>query len=141
MACWQLFTVVAALLAVSPLTAWAEKADSVDEKTGLALGEHFELVRASCTGCHSPRLITQARLSKDDWNATLRWMQATQGLWSFPPATENQILDYLVRHYGPSDAVPRRRPLPPGLRPPTREALARMESTGRTLENAKNLKK
>lgn len=109
----------------SALTAAAAERAVVDAATGLAVDEHFELVRANCTVCHSPKIITQTRLSRDEWRATLRWMQATQGLWSFPAATEKQILDYLSRHYGPGDRALRRKPLPPNLRPPTREAVAR----------------
>ena len=33
----------------------------------------------------------------------IRWMQETQGLWQFEPATENTILQYLSSYYSPKE--------------------------------------
>lgn len=72
----------------------------IDTTTGLIVGAGFELVRTHCTGCHSAKLVTQNRLSRDGWVSAIRWMQQTQGLWDLGPQ-ENKILDYLHTHYGP----------------------------------------
>ena len=37
-------------------TLTAAVADSVDKETGLALDPNFIIVKAQCTGCHSPKL-------------------------------------------------------------------------------------
>ena len=93
-----------------------------DAETGLVRTEGFELVRANCTVCHSARIVTATRASRDQWLAMIRWMQETQGLWLFPPRTEATILDYLARHYGVRPGVWRRPPLSPDLLPPPEEA-------------------
>lgn len=89
----------------------------VDAGTGLVIDQHWELVKAHCSGCHSTRLVTQNRGSRETWLKLIRWMQDTQGLWSLDDATEQGILDYLSRHYGPLN-VGRRAPLPQTMRPP-----------------------
>ena len=39
-------------------------------------------------------------MGEEQWNATIRWMQKTQGLW---PLGDNQkiIVDYLRKNYPP----------------------------------------
>ena len=74
------------------------------------------LVRAHCSSCHSERLVTQNRGTRDDWLRTIRWMQETQNLWAIPPDAEKAILDYLATHYPPGRAA-RRPPLHPSLMP------------------------
>ncbi len=69
--------------------------------TGLVEAEGLPLVIAHCTGCHSGKLITQNRLSKDGWQETIRWMQKTQNLWDLGE-DENIIVDYLAKNYAPS---------------------------------------
>ncbi len=76
-----------------------------------------ELVRGHCSGCHSERLITQNRGTRDDWLRTIRWMQRTQNLWPLEPTVEKTILDYLATNYPPGRAS-RRPPLHPSLMPP-----------------------
>lgn len=92
-------------------------AQTVDPATGLVLDQHWELVRAHCTVCHSARQVTQQRGSRDTWLYVIRWMQKTQGLWQFDPVTEGAILDYLEKNYAPS-ASHRRAPLAAELLPP-----------------------
>lgn len=89
----------------------------VDEATGLIVDEHWELVKAQCTVCHSARLVTQQRASRQTWLNLIKWMQQTQGLWKFDTVTENSILDYLAKNYAPSASY-RRAPLEPALMPP-----------------------
>jgi len=68
--------------------------------TGLVFDDRFDIVRSSCTSCHSAKLITQNRMSRDNWEKTIRWMQETQKLWDLGP-NEPMILDYLAEHYAP----------------------------------------
>ena len=89
----------------------------IDPETGFVLAAGFELVEANCTACHSSRLTLQMRANRDGWLELIRWMQRTQNLWQFPPATEAEIVDYLATHYAPTAARFRRRPLDPSLLP------------------------
>ncbi len=107
---WRLFGVLC-LLPVLPAAG-----SQLDKKTGLALAPGFEVVSAQCTVCHSARLITQNRASREGWQDMIRWMQETQGLWPLGEQ-EGLVLDYLAANYGPL-SVGRRRPLPPELMPP-----------------------
>ena len=91
-------------------------AADVDEASGLIKAPGWELVRANCGGCHSHGLITQQRADRQTWLNLIRWMQATQNLWQFPPDTEAQILDYLTANYPPQPNR-RRAPIPPSLMP------------------------
>ena len=69
--------------------------------TGMAYDQNFEIVRAACTSCHSAKLITQNRATREGWKQMIKWMQATQGL---PDLGKNEpiILNYLAKHYAPT---------------------------------------
>ena len=84
----------------------------------LADDEGWELVYAHCSACHSLRLVTTNRGDRGTWLRLIRWMQETQNLWQIDAATEDRLLDYLARNYGPPEAV-RRAQLPPELLPRT----------------------
>jgi len=71
--------------------------------SGLVFDENFDLVRANCTACHSAKLITQNRMSREAWDKTIIWMQETQKLWDLGPNHE-KILDYLEKNYAPLKA-------------------------------------
>ncbi len=73
---------------------------ALDSLTGLVVDENFALVRAQCTACHSAKLITQNRATREGWQHMIRWMQAEQGLWDLGEQ-EPAILDYLSRYYAP----------------------------------------
>ncbi|MCB9264230.1 MAG: hypothetical protein H6558_04295 [Lewinellaceae bacterium] len=75
-------------------------ADGIHLATGLRVAEGFEVVRATCTGCHSGKLIAQNRATRDGWQEMIRWMQRTQGLWELGK-NEADILDYLAANYAP----------------------------------------
>jgi hypothetical protein len=75
--------------------------DSLDAQTGLVLAPGFQLVKNNCIRCHSPQLITAKRATREGWESTIRWMQASQGLGDLGQA-EAPILDYLARHYAPT---------------------------------------
>lgn len=55
----------------------------------------------NCTNCHSSKLVTQNRMSKERWVETIRWMQKTQGLWNLG-GNEAIIVNYLAKNYAPS---------------------------------------
>jgi hypothetical protein len=75
-------------------------AHEVDPDSGLVVAPGYEQVRAQCTVCHSARLVTQNRASREGWQQMIRWMQESQGLWPLGDA-EPLILDYLEQNYGP----------------------------------------
>lgn len=106
----RLMPLLLPLVMVNPASA------TLDEQTGLIIDPGWELVRAHCGGCHSHQLVTSQRADRQTWLDIIRWMQATQNLWQFDPATETGILDYLSRNY-PPQANRRRAPIPPSLMP------------------------
>lgn len=77
--------------------------------SGLKVGDALHLVISNCTACHSSKLITQNRASKEGWLSMIRWMQETQNLWSLGE-NEKPILEYLSKHYAP-EKKGRRQPL------------------------------
>jgi len=74
--------------------------DSLDAATGLVIDDALPLVIGNCTACHSAKLITQNRASREGWKNMIVWMQETQKLWDLGE-NEDQILDYLAEHYAP----------------------------------------
>ncbi len=71
-------------------------------RTGFAEGSGLQLVINNCTTCHSAKLVTQNRMSKERWKATIRWMQKTQNLWDLG-ANEEAIVNYLATYYAPTE--------------------------------------
>jgi hypothetical protein len=98
----------------------------VDPQTGLIVDPRAPLVAATCTACHSAKLVTQSRGTRKDWEERLRWMQKNHNLWDLETDVREAILDYLSEHYAPEEPGGRlrRAPLPAHLRPPTAAALA-----------------
>ena len=76
--------------------------DGVHVATGLKFDDGFNQVKASCLACHSSKLITQNRATRDGWKKMIRWMQETQNLWDLGP-NEDIILDYLAKNYAPEE--------------------------------------
>ncbi|NJB72144.1 hypothetical protein GGR42_002635 [Saonia flava] len=74
--------------------------NGIHVRTGFVDAEGLDQVVQNCTTCHSAKLVTQNRMSKEQWQATIRWMQETQNLW---PLGENEelIVNYLATHYAP----------------------------------------
>lgn len=95
----------------------APKSLPVDPATGLVVDENMPLVVATCTACHSAKLVTQNAGDKAYWTELIRWMQKTQNLWPIAPEVEEKILTYLSTHYGPKTQA-RRPNLPDHLMPP-----------------------
>ena len=116
-------TITVLALAMSGLTTGVAASTELptDPATGLIMDENWQIVAAHCGACHSTRLVTQNRGSRDTWLHMIRWMQDSQGLWPFNEPTENMLLDYLEKNYGPV-AASRRQPLPAELMPSTIDA-------------------
>lgn len=68
--------------------------------TGFIQDENVQLIIGNCTNCHSAKMVTQNRASRDGWKSMIVWMQETQGLWDLGE-NEPLILDYLAKHYAP----------------------------------------
>ena len=83
--------------------------DGIHVLTGLKAEEGYKLVWSNCTPCHSARLLTQNRATREGWQSMIRWMQATQNLWDLGP-NEEKIIDYLATYYAP-EGKGRRKPL------------------------------
>ena len=77
--------------------------------TGFKEGKNLQLVINNCTSCHSAKMVTQNRATRDGWKTMIRWMQETQNLWDLGES-EPLILDYLAKYYAP-DKAGRRQPL------------------------------
>jgi cytochrome c5 len=105
-------TVLLVSLAISAPARSAE----VDPGSGLIMADGWETVRTNCTVCHSAKFITFQRGDRDSWKSMIRWMQKTQGLWSFDEKTEDTILSYLAANYPPGKSS-RRRNLSPAELP------------------------
>ncbi|MFT6336107.1 MAG: hypothetical protein ACI86M_002946 [Saprospiraceae bacterium] len=71
-------------------------------ETGMVYDDNFEIVRRSCTSCHSSKLVIQNRATRDGWKQMIDWMQETQGLQDLGKY-EVKILDYLEKNYSPTD--------------------------------------
>ena len=83
--------------------------DGIHMATGFIQDEHVEIVIGNCTNCHSAKLVTQNRATREGWKSMIHWMQQTQGLWDLGD-NEALILDYLAKHYAPKESG-RRAPL------------------------------
>jgi len=74
--------------------------NGIHVRTGLKDGEGLMTVVNNCTNCHSAKLVTQNRMTKDRWNTTIKWMQETQNLWELG-RNQEIIVNYLVSNYPP----------------------------------------
>ncbi len=89
-----------------PLEESIEDYDKVENGIHVATGfiddEGVEATIQNCTSCHSAKLVTQNRMSREGWKATITWMQETQNLWDLG-ANEELILTYLAKNYAPTE--------------------------------------
>ena len=81
----------------------------LDGATGFIIDKGMAETIQNCTPCHSAKMVTQNRMTREGWLASIRWMQETQNLW---PLGDNEpiILDYLAKNYAPTNKG-RREPL------------------------------
>ncbi|MGR9108861.1 MAG: hypothetical protein ACU843_18230 [Gammaproteobacteria bacterium] len=79
-----------------------QSAQNVPDPPGvLKRAPGYRTVKKECTICHSEKLITQNRASREGWTDTIRWMQKNQGLRAFTCEEEKVILEYLAANYSP----------------------------------------
>lgn len=71
-------------------------------KSGFVNDEGVSQVIQNCTQCHSAKLVTQNRMSKEGWESTIIWMQETQNLWDLG-INQEKIVRYLAKNYGPKN--------------------------------------
>ena len=83
--------------------------DGIHLQTGFKADANLNLVIANCTSCHSAKMVTQNRATREGWKTMIRWMQETQNLWDLGE-NEDAILDYLAKYYAP-EKQGRRQPL------------------------------
>jgi cytochrome c5 len=88
----------------------------LDPISGFKMTGDWQIVRASCTVCHSAKLVTNQRGTAEQWLTMIRWMQKKQNLWEFDEVTEARIIAYLAENYPPVEAQ-RRAALAPDLMP------------------------
>ena len=91
-------------------TSWTADTLKRDTETGLVVDDNLYIVKAMCTNCHSTKLISANRFTRDGWRQKIRWMQANHNLWELGDA-EKPVLDYLEKYYSPTESVARRAPL------------------------------
>lgn len=72
--------------------------NGIHVRTGLIDAKGLRTVINNCTNCHSAKLVTQNRMNKERWDATIKWMQETQNLWELGEKQEI-IVSYLVTNY------------------------------------------
>lgn len=109
-------SVLAAMLSMPLAMSCPARSAEIDPESGLIIADGWETVRINCTVCHSAKFITFQRGDRDTWESMIRWMQKTQGLWSFDEKTEETILGYLADNYPPGK-FSRRRNLSPAELP------------------------
>jgi hypothetical protein len=68
--------------------------------SGLKADTGLDVVLMNCTNCHSAKLISQNRATREGWKNMITWMQETQNLWNLGE-NEKVILDYLSTNYAP----------------------------------------
>ncbi len=90
-------------LKTEPETKKDEIVDGVHVATGFVVDEGYQTVIATCTACHSAKLVTQNRANKEGWKKMIVWMQETQNLWELGES-EEIIINYLAKNYAPKEA-------------------------------------
>lgn len=79
---------------------WDKVVNGIHVRSGLHDDPNLQTVISACTSCHSSKLITQNKATREGWEQMIRWMQKTQNL---PDLGSNEpiILDYLAKYYAP----------------------------------------
>ena len=81
--------------------------DGVHPESGLKDDIFLPIIITNCTACHSAKLVTQNRATREGWANMIAWMQQTQNLWELGDQ-EKIILDYLEKNYSPENPLSRR---------------------------------
>ena len=83
---------------------------TIDTQSGLFIDNGYKTVKQHCSICHSLKIVTQSKASRQGWLDTIRWMQKEQGMLALNKQSETIILNYLAKNYAP-DNTGRRTPL------------------------------
>ncbi|MCL5244416.1 monoheme cytochrome C [Cellulophaga sp. 20_2_10] len=81
---------------------WDKVENGIHLRTGFVDDDGLMTVVTNCTSCHSAKMVTQNRMTKERWIATIRWMQETQNLWDLGK-NEDIIVNYLAKNYAPKN--------------------------------------
>jgi len=81
---------------------WDRVVNGIHIRTGFHDDPDLKTVISACTSCHSSKLITQNKATREGWKSMIVWMQATQGLPDLGKS-EPVILDYLAKYYAPTE--------------------------------------
>jgi cytochrome c5 len=73
---------------------------SAEDFGGLPEGEGQDIVYYTCTACHSVRTFTQQDHSRRAWQAVIDRMIDDQGMAEPYDEDREEIVDYLVEHFG-----------------------------------------
>jgi len=76
--------------------------NGIDKNTGLIIDDGYKTVIQNCLSCHSSKIITQNRATREGWLEMIQWMQKNQKLWTLG-ANEDIILNYLSKNYAPKN--------------------------------------
>lgn len=79
---------------------WNKVVNGIHVRSGLYDDPNLQTVIGACTSCHSSKLITQNKATREGWEQMIRWMQDTQNLTDLGES-EPIILDYLAKYYAP----------------------------------------
>lgn len=60
-----------------------------------------ELTYGVCSACHSMQIVSQQGMNREQWDETLDWMVAEQGMGELTGAPRELILDYLATVFSP----------------------------------------
>jgi len=74
---------------------WNRVVNGIHVRTGLHDDPNLQTIIGACTSCHSAKMITQNKATRDGWEQMIRWMQKTQNLGDLGKS-EPIILDYLA---------------------------------------------
>jgi hypothetical protein len=96
---------IVAGLGLAALAGLAPVALAQEDLGGLPAGPGQEETYYACNACHSIRLVTQQRLSRDRWDEILDEMVEKQGMPPLPDGERAAVLGYLAEHLNPD--VPR----------------------------------
>jgi hypothetical protein len=98
-----------ALMAAAPAAAQPAAERAAEEETILPEGEGRSETFAYCTVCHDTALIRRSRFPRARWDGLMDWMTERHGMNPLEGEFRVLIVDYLARHFGPSQTPPRGR--------------------------------
>lgn len=115
-----LAAMLGALLLAAPAWAQSDAARQADaaraiettpeEEEVLPDGEGRSETFGYCSGCHNTAIIRRSRFTREQWDGLMDWMAQTQGMAPLEGELRATIVDYLAKHFGPSQGRRARNP-------------------------------